>query len=368
MLETEVKEIEEEKEELPEELETPFNPKDIDITTQQISLDAIINRLKEGEIDLNTDFQRHADLWSKQTQSRLIESILIRFPLPAFYFDTSDDDNWLIVDGLQRLSTLSNFVLAKENPLKLTGLEFLTEYDGITYEKLPRTMKRRIKETPITAYMIRPGTPDDVKYCLFSRINTGGLVLKSQEIRHALNQKGNSVKVLKEIAEDKRFKDIVSVSDKRMQDRELVLRFFSFRLKKYTDYKPPMSKFLNDTMKSINHLGTNNIIQIKNSFFSALDTSYKLFSEDLFSKSLVTKDAKKVLNRGLFEVWTVLLSQLSENEIKNLLTHKEKIIQEFISLLKDRNFDRFITSSTTGKAQVTLRFEKINELIKRNIN
>ncbi|MEA1969475.1 MAG: DUF262 domain-containing protein [Thermodesulfobacteriota bacterium] len=69
----------------------------------------IIERLKLDEIDMNTDFQRHADLWTSAKMSRLIESILIRFPLPAFYFDVSDDDNWLIVDGLQRLSSIRKF-------------------------------------------------------------------------------------------------------------------------------------------------------------------------------------------------------------------------------------------------------------------
>ncbi len=88
----------------------PFNPAQINITPKQDSLRNLIERLKNDEIDMNTDFQRNADLWGGRQMSRLIESIMIRFPLPAFYFDASDDDKWLIVDGLQRLSSIKNLL------------------------------------------------------------------------------------------------------------------------------------------------------------------------------------------------------------------------------------------------------------------
>ena len=101
---------------------------------------------------MNTDFQRHAELWNSPKMSRLIESILIRFPLPAFYFDASDENNWLIVDGLQRLSTIRKFVIDKK--LRLNGLEFLTDLNGKTFDKLHRQYQRRIEECPVTVYMI----------------------------------------------------------------------------------------------------------------------------------------------------------------------------------------------------------------------
>lgn len=104
---------EEEEPELLDEVMHPFNPTDIDIVVEPKSLDALIKRIQHNEIDMNTDFQRHAELWDNRKMSRLIESILIRFPLPAFYFDASDENNWLIVDGLQRLSTIRKFVLDK---------------------------------------------------------------------------------------------------------------------------------------------------------------------------------------------------------------------------------------------------------------
>ena len=103
--------------------EKPFDPSKVDVTITTPNLGALVYRLKNDEIDLMPEFQRSPDLWSKQAQSRLIESILIRLPIPAFYFDAYEDAKWQVVDGLQRLSAINNFVIKKT--LALTNLEFL---------------------------------------------------------------------------------------------------------------------------------------------------------------------------------------------------------------------------------------------------
>src|SRR5512145_837045 len=89
---------------LVETMTEPFDPTKISVIPQQMTVQSLIQRLRANEIDMNTDFQRHADLWDAGRMSRFIESICIRFPLPPFYFDASVEDNWQVVDGLQRLS------------------------------------------------------------------------------------------------------------------------------------------------------------------------------------------------------------------------------------------------------------------------
>jgi len=200
----------------------PFNPTDIDIVVEPKSLDALIERIRHKDIDMNTDFQRHAELWNNAKMSRLIESILIRFPLPAFYFDASEDDNWLIVDGLQRLSSIRKFVIDKR--LRLSGLEFLTDLNGKNYDELHRTYQRRIKECPVTVYLIKPGTPPEVKYSIFRRINTGGVTLNNQEIRNAMAKPVDRA-LLEELATHEFMRSTLGDLSKRMMDQELVLRF-----------------------------------------------------------------------------------------------------------------------------------------------
>lgn len=171
-----------------------------------------------------------AGIWQPKKQSLLIESILIRIPLPAFYIDASDDKRWIIIDGLQRLTTLYNFIIEEDDKkrLHLRDLEFLGKQLRLdapakerldTWDKLPRDLQRRIDETQVTLYLVQPGTPAKVKFNIFKRINTGGVPLSGQEIRNALNL-GKSTDLLNELAQSEPFKVATdnSVSPMRMTD------------------------------------------------------------------------------------------------------------------------------------------------------
>ncbi len=351
-------------------LKDPFDPKDIEIQVLQTTMSTLITRLENNEIDLSPDFQRTADLWRNELKGRLIESLFIRLPLPAFYFDATNDEHWQVVDGLQRLTTIKRFVLEKGNKkLALKGLEFMRDFEGAHYEDLPRTLQRRINEAPVTLYLIKPATPKEVKYSLFYRINTGGLTLNAQEIRHALSQstnEGKASKFLKLLTETDAFKKVVRASDKRMLDKELVLRFCAFKITPYTNYKSPMIKFLNNAMDSLGEdLNDNHLNQLANSFESSLHMSGEIFGKDAFRKSLVDKDKNKVLNRALFEVITVLFSSLTEVQSENLLSNKSEFLSEFKNLMSKDEFFAAISYSTTDTDNVKFRFNRIGDLIKK---
>ena len=210
----------------------PYDPLKVDILPQTLSMQAVIDRLENNEIDLEPDFQRRKDLWSEKEQSRLIESILIRIPLPAFYFDGRNDDCWTVVDGLQRISTINNFVVRKsedEFKLKLSDLEYLVEFNGKTFEELPRPMQRRIRECQIYCYCIRGGTPDDVTSSIFKRLNTGGLPLSLAEIRNAV-YRGNASNLVRKMAESKCFINATrnKIPTDRMEDRDFTALFLAF--------------------------------------------------------------------------------------------------------------------------------------------
>jgi len=344
-------------------IEKPFDPKKIDIITKPFTIDLIIKRLNNDEIDLYTSFQRGMDLWDVTKQSRLIESILIRLPLPAFYFDGSNDSKWLVVDGLQRLCSFKNYIIKKS--LKLQNLEYLTQFNNIGFDSLPRDLRRRIEEHAITVYIINPGTPEEVKFNIFKRINTGGLILTPQEIRHALNQ-GIPSEFIQELAELIEFTKL-GINPKRMQDRDFVTRFVAFYINKLEEYKPDLDTFLNSSMSKLKKFTSQELEQIKADFLKALVAACNLFGIYAFRKRYGIEESRtRPINKALFEVWTVALSKLTKEKIKNLIESKDTINQEFIHLLNsDTEFVNAITMGTGDKKRVEKRFKTIEELVKK---
>ncbi len=340
----------------------PFNPSDIDIVVEPKSLDALIERIKHNDIDMNTDFQRHAELWNNNKMSKLIESILIRFPLPAFYFDASEDDNWLIVDGLQRLSTIRKFVIDKK--LKLSGLEFLTNLNGKNYDALHRKYTRRIKECPVTVYLIKPGTPAEVKYSIFRRINTGGLTLNNQEIRNAM-AKPKDREFLEELATQECMIAMMGDLSKRMADQELVLRFWAFYKFDYFDKKnkKAIATFLDKAMDEIKESDEAYRQNVREAFIKSITRCHSLLGENAFEKEPSDSGAKKRKNTTLFEVWMVSLGKLDEGTINKLEKNKNEFKQKSRELLKDTEFFNVITYSTQKEDHVKIRYKKVNELI-----
>lgn len=347
--------------------EKPFDPKKVDVSITTPNLSALITRLKHEEIDLLPDFQRSGDLWSKQAQSRLIESILIRLPIPAFYFDAIDDDKWQVVDGLQRLSAIKNFVLKKT--LKLTNLEFLTDYEGYSYDELPRPLMRRIDEFQTSVYLIKPGTPLEMKYSLFNRINTGGLKLTPQEIRHAMSQSANSgaaSKFLSRIVQNEIFTKVVGKKNNRMSQQELVLRHMAFAIFGLSTYRSSLPKFLDTAMINLSKTSDLQLAEFENKFLVSMEIADELFGEDAFRKSLI--GGKKLVNKPLFEALSVCLANLEYDDQEQLLLNKDEFLDEFMGLLMDDGFNEAISRSTASTTHVYDRFQQIQGFVEKFIS
>ncbi len=350
-------------------MERPFNPSQIDISTKNPTIDLLVKRLKSEppEIDLYPDFQRKDDLWDAGKQSRLIESLLIKFPLPAFYFDGTDNNNWLVVDGLQRLSAIRNFMINKT--LKLTSLEFLKKLEGDGFDDLPRNLQRQIEETQVTAYIINPGTPAEVKFNIFRRVNTGGLIMEPQEIRHAMNQ-GLPAVLVKELAQTQEFIEATqkAISPNRMLDREFVTRFVSFYMNDYRNYVPDLDTFMNSSMSAIKKLTDKEREKMKADFKSAMILSKEIFKNWAFRKSDKYPEKRKPINKALFEVWSVSLAKMDEKQRETIKEKKEILFDKSVDLVKeDLTFFNSITTSTGNKTSVAYRFSSIEKIIQETL-
>lgn len=351
-------------------MEKPFDPTKINIETKTPSLDTLIKRIQRNSVAMNTEtyFQRKDDLWDKGKQSRLIESILIRFPLPAFFFDASDDNNWLIVDGLQRLSSIRNFCVDKT--LKLTDLEFLTKLNGSGWDDLPDNLQREIEETAVVIYKILPGTPTDVKFNIFKRINTGGLVLEPQEIRHALFQ-GKPAKFIARLAQNDAFKKATEykIRTDRMLDRDFANRFLCFYLLGFDSYQSDLDTYMSAAMAQINKLNESEMDKVEKDFKFAMDLSYAIFGNEAFRKVRQDTVRRPPINKAMFDALSVQLARLSPDEGDRLLANKDKFVNALkAELSKHEVFFTSVTSGTGEKSRVLFRHNKIKEFIEQSLD
>ena len=340
----------------------PFDPEKIKVRTIPLLVGQLVSRVEHGEVDLAPDFQRLAGIWGPLQKSRLIESLLLRIPIPVFYVAADDNETWLVVDGVQRTSTIYDYV---EGKFHLRGLEYLTKFDKHLYERLPRTMQRRINETQLTFNVIEPGTPKEVMFNIFRRINTGGAPLNGQEIRNALHP-GIVRDYLKKLAESEEFLVATSrsISPKRMADRECVSRFLAFHMAWESYSVNDLDGFLSDAMEKVNEMSEERRRTLATDFERAMGAAYRIFEEDAFRKRSDPADKRKPVSKTLFETWSVGLARRSPEELRKLVCLRHKVIEGSMALLNgDRSFDDAISYSTGIPYRVQKRFRAIEELI-----
>ncbi|PRM96777.1 hypothetical protein CJ667_07155 [Aliarcobacter cryaerophilus] len=383
---------------------TPFNPDEISIQTKAVVLEGLLRRIKKNEINLKPAFQRKT-VWDIERKSRLIESMMLNIPLPMFYVSSDKNNNWTVVDGLQRLSTIKEFILGNNDNnkneydgkgFKLRKLEFWRDLEGFNIHdsEFPGKPYNNIMETELSFTIINPDTPEEVKRNIFKRINTGGMPLTSQEIRHALYQ-GDSTILLEELVGNEYFLNAVEkIDDTRMSGRELILRFLSFYLRDHVHYikDSSMDNHLSTTMRIINilnklsfeklqdefknekNLDLNNLYmsikkvsikEIKKDFELAMIRNKQLFGSHTFRKSFPGK-RRTSINKTLFEVFSNLLLNLDENKFSTLLKHKNEFLLEYKEkFLLTTEFSNMIGRDSHKMSSVKVRYSILSEMINK---
>ena len=329
-----------------ESYEFPFDAEKISISSVPVPISRLLERLKAKTISA-PQIQRSGDLWTLQQQSRLIESLMLRIPLPLFYVAADSDENWKIVDGLQRVSALRNFLLDKN--FELSGLEFLLDLNGKKYDTIPPKYQNRIADTTLQFAVISSTTPPEVQRNVFKRLNTGGLPLSPQEIRHALYYDDKVASLLQSLADSQDFKKATdySINDSRMAAKELALRFIAFLIRDIDSYpkNDDMDSFLSDTMlllsampdlkqEKIKKIFYPRLVNteckykshdiIKSQFILAMQRASKLFGNYAFRKSL-PPNRRTPVNKALFETVAINLCQIDQENFERLLEGKKSL-------------------------------------------
>ena len=355
-------------------IEHPWDPEDIRVSTHNFSLRNMLDLIAEGGLDLAPDFQR-LQVWKPVQKVQLIESVLLQIPIPAFYFAEDAAGVMHVVDGVQRLSTINDFVTGGSNEkggFPLIGLEYLDDVKGKRFNDLPAVWQRRIYNTQIVAHVIEPATPPAVMYDIFRRINTGGTALKAQEIRHCVSKK-RSRDFLRELSETGAFKTATDgklQNHRRMVDRELALRFVAFWYcgpDKYSQEDSLESFLLTATrlLDDQNSIDDHALMEIKEAFESGLTLAYEIFGKHAFRKWPNDVERLSLINRALFETWTVELARSERSDVRKNAEEIRRIARE--GMTWDVQYINSISSGTGSVRAVRTRFEKTREFIRSAI-
>ena len=340
------------------------------VRTEQRTVGDIVKRIKAERYILDPDFQRDF-VWSPQQQSRLIESCLMRIPLPVFYVAEANDGRIIVVDGLQRLTTFRRYL---NNEFSLSGLgdgraETSQEnvFTGKRFEDLPLNLQERVEDTQLTLYILDAKAPQRAKLDIFERVNSG-TPLARQQMRNCLFN-GAATRWLADASESKEFLAATggSLNKKTMRDREAINRFCAFRLLGVEQYKGDMDDFLARTLERMNTFSSIELEKLNQAFLKSMRTNYLLFGKHAFRKSLADPASfasRSVLNIALFDVCSVSFAKLDEGSIEGQEAMLKDVIKELIT---DNTFSQVITISTNGLKQVKARFDMIQNALQQVI-
>lgn len=202
--------------------------------TYDITAKQLLDMVAEGQIQVAPDYQRHF-VWKSDRESALIESVFLGIPIPSLFMATNDDSSWECIDGLQRITTLVNFVRPQfrsgiedisTHELKISGLEKIPSLNGKKFCDLPETLKLNFLTRPVRITVLNDLSDYQVRFDLFERLNTGGIILHQQEIRNCVFQ-GEFNEFIKSCAADQRLENVFRKSKRegRGNMEEIVLKF-----------------------------------------------------------------------------------------------------------------------------------------------
>ena len=331
---------------------------DIMVRTDTRTVGEVVRRIEGQRFILDPDFQRDF-VWEAEKQSKLIESCIMRIPLPVLYVALRPDGRIVVVDGLQRLTTFVRFLSDK---LSLTNLGDKHPLKAKRFSDLPIQLKERVEDTQLILYILDKNAPQRAQLDIFQRVN-GGVALSRQQMRNAIFN-GPATRWLHKMSKSKTFLDATgrSLNKKIMRDREAINRFAGFHVLGWESYgKGDMDDFLARALERLNTLDEQHLADLETKFSKSMKSNYKLFDRHSFRKSLKyesKRGARSVINIAFFDVLSWAFSKMSCDAVEN---NADEISNRVINLVLNSKFEHAITHSTNSTVQVRTRFRMVKE-------
>lgn len=313
------------------------------------TVDSLVRRLRQDDIFL-PPFQREF-VWDQKMASRFVESLLLGLPVPGIFLSEEEETKRLIVvDGQQRLQSLRYFyegIFAKKK-FALTGLD--SRFSKRTYDSLESADRRTLDNSILHATIFRQDKPSDGDssvYQVFERLNTSGRQLSPQEIRAAMYH-GPFNDLLQKLNGNSTWRELFGKVDRRMKDRELILRFLAMYFNR-EDYKSPLKRFLNAYMAGNRHLQRQSKKEIKRVFENAMETAHTHLGSHAFKPS----DNNRFTAAVFDSVAVGIAHRLERGDVQN-----GKVLKaQYESLMKNESYREVIYGGTAHTKIVKKRLD-----------
>lgn len=308
---------------------------------------------------LNPDFQRKykwdKDGWGRS--SKFIESCLMRIPLPSCYFAEDKEGRHIVIDGVQRLTTIVKYL---QDEFALEGLTTFKNLEGKKFSEIGE-YKSELEATTIRCIVLRKENPQILIREIFSRLNQGAVSLSDQEIRHALYP-GRFDELLQELASIDEINNFgkgpnSEVKRDSREAEEQVLRYFAFS-SDLTEYSDRLSHYLDNFMASKQDISEQEVLRLKNQFVKSLNNCIYVFEGSEF------KDTTKQKVKQSMVYYDLLMHSLGKFDQKSIEAKKDTIKSAFFELCKSSNFQKTLSGGLQNKSSILKRrelWEKILE-------
>jgi hypothetical protein len=349
--------------------------------TVEYDLDTLAKRIDRNSIKLDPDYQRR-HRWPVETSSRLIESLILNIPIPVIFISQDVDvdaevpeetSRYTVIDGQQRLTAIHDYL---RNKFALEGLETLSELNGTMYSQLPPFLIRRLEERTIRCLRIDSTVDDQVKFDIFERLNTGAVKLEAQELRNA-TARGPFNDLIKVLAIGPDFRSLIQVDEQKpetspkvqkMEDAELVLRFFALKDGRYRSLKKGFKEFLTATQTEFNKLDEARLAQFKSEFERYMHF-LRNFGATPFAKWRFENGVKRKMssfNAAVFDAVAIGLAAIySADEVANEPKQVSDKLSGFDRLFEDKEFFASVSGSVNDAAKVSYRIEAMAAFLNR---
>ncbi|WGE75061.1 DUF262 domain-containing protein [Actinobacillus equuli] len=359
-----------------EQMENSVPPKDIFAFNESRSCADLKRMHDKNQIDISPDFQREK-VWSQPSKTRFLDSLLKNLPIPSMCIslDISSQKRF-VIDGLQRISTVIEFLSAIENADDNYLLSKLDDIDERLSGKSALEIKNNYPDIvsiienvsiPVTVLRCDLSKEEHLEYIftIFHRLNTGGTKLNNQEIRNCIFS-GEFNKLLSKCAENNQssLKILLGSENSRFSYEEFILRFFAFQ-DNFNIYKGKLVSFLNTYMDSKKKKEkAEKEKQKKGEIISSVDSlSEEInYKEALFERTIrlivdnITPSSGTNFSKTVLEA--ILYGVAKNIEKIELISNKTKLNDLYIELMETEEFQSSeLQNDTLKKKKVTARLE-----------